>query len=285
MTQLLVNLQWYKIAKLAGAPFSFGSMLYVNCQGSVIDSITPGVKFGGEVTRAVQISRIGHCSGEQAAAIVALQKLFSLSAMFLLLLFAVGYLVDDVPWLSRHTQFIIYGVLLIFLLLFFTVFFAPHRIEKHIQAKGNPRYSWMRKVRGFFLALLNQIKIVRGNKSAWAMLSFLSLLIWLLYPVKMYILAVQFYPGANIAHVTAITFAAYMVALLPIFPGGLGGFEGTMTGLFVAMGIVISDAAVMTVFFRFATFWLVMLVSLVYIAFYKARVKTQNGIAEVRNDN
>ena len=89
-TQLLVNLQWHKMAKFANIPVTFGEMFYINCQGAVIDSITPGVKFGGEVTRAAQISRMAKCSGEQAASLVAAQKLFSLSAFFLINLFAAG---------------------------------------------------------------------------------------------------------------------------------------------------------------------------------------------------
>jgi len=266
-TQLLINFQWFRIAKLSGISVLYRDIFYANSQGAVIDSITPGVKFGGEVTRAVQISRLGNCSGEQAAALVALQKLFSLSAMVFILLFVVGYLIGEVPWLSAwYMQILVYGILLMFLLLFLSIFFMPHRIESYIQAKNTPRFSWTRRVRGFLLTLLNQVKNVREDKMTWVMLSLLSLFIWLLYPVKMYILAIQFYPEANLIHVAAITFAAYMVAMLPIFPGGLGGFEGTMTGLLVAMGIIVSDAIVMTVFFRFATFWFVMLFSLAYVS-------------------
>jgi len=267
VTQLLVSFQWHRIAKLSGISITYRDILYVNSQGAVIDSITPGVKFGGEVTRAVQISRVGNCSGEQGAALVALQKLFSLSAMFFILLFVVGYLAGEVPGLSaRYMQLLVYSVLSLFLLLFFAIFFMPHRIEAYMHTKKAPRFTWTRKLRGFFLMLLNHVKSVRNNKRACMMLALLSLFIWLLYPVKMYILTVQFYPEAGMIHVAAITFAAYMVAMLPVFPGGLGGFEGTMSGLLIAMGMVVSDAVVTTVFFRFATFWFVMLFSIAYVA-------------------
>ena len=270
VSQLLVNLQWHQIAKFTDADVSFGNMFYINCQGAVMDSITPGVKVGGEVTRAVQISRRGNCSGEQAASVVALQKLFSLSAFFFINLFTVGYLIGRVPLLQvRYVQFLVYGILLFFLLLFAGVFIAPRRIKTYLQTRENPRFSWARRVRGFLLTLLDQVVSIRGNTKAWVMLFLLSFFIWLLYPVKMYILAVQFFPAAHAVYVGAVTFAAYMVAMIPIFPGGLGGFEGTMSGLLLAMGFEVSDAVVVTVLFRFVTFWFVLLFGLGFIGFCK----------------
>ena len=266
VSQLLVNLQWHQIAKFTDADVSFGNMFYINCQGAVMDSITPGVKVGGEVTRAVQIGRMGNCSAEQAVAVVALQKLFSLSAFFFINLFTVGYLIGRVPLLQvRYVQFLVYGILLLFLLLFAGIFFAPQRIKAYLQTRENPRFSWMRRVRGFLLTLLDQVASIRKNTKAWVMLSLLSLFIWLLYPVKMYLLAVQFFPDANAVYIGAVTFASYMVAMIPVFPGGLGGFEGTMSGLLLAMGLEVSDAVVVTVLFRFVTFWFVMLLSLGFI--------------------
>jgi len=88
---------------------------------------------------------------------------------------------------------------------------------------------------------------------------------------------VQFMPEVSLAYIAAITFAAYMVAMLPIFPGGLGGFEATMAGLLVAIGFAVSDAAVVTIVFRFITFWLVMLLSLAYCAIYHGRTFTRSG--------
>jgi len=266
ITQLLLNLQWYCISQLAKSPLTFRQMLYINCQGSVIDGITPGVKFGGEVTRAVQISRIGKLPGEQSAAIVATQKIFSLSTLFIILMFVIWYLAGQVPFMqTRYFQFITYGVLLLFLVVFVCVFIIPDAMIKFLQ-KRTPQRLWIRKMYRFMFTLLKQIKSVRKNKTALISLFLLSLLIWLLYPVKMYILAAHFYPANHAVYIGALTFAAYTVAMLPIFPGGLGGFEGTMSALLVSMGYTISDAATMTIAFRFITFWFVMLISLAFIA-------------------
>ena len=267
LSQILINIQWHQIAKLSGVKASFWDMLYINSQGSIMDSITPGVKIGGEITRAVQISRKAGCSGEQSAVIVALQKLFSISALLSIQLFAAGYLIGRMRLLQAfYMQFLIYGVLVLLILIFATIFFMPNRIKVYLQLKKKPRFSWQGKARSFLVALTDRIIYIHKN---WMMLWLLSFIIWLLYPIKIFMLSAQFAPDISIFYIGAIAFAAYMVAMLPIFPGGLGGFEGAMTGLLVLVGLMINDAAVITILFRFATFWFVLLLSLVYIGLYK----------------
>ena len=79
-------------------------------------------------------------------------------------------------------------------------------------------------------------------------------------------------PEINVIYITAATFLAYTVSMLPIFPGGLGGFEGTMAGSLLLIGFTQNDALVVTILFRFATFWFVVLAALVYMAVYKAAI-------------
>ena len=267
ISQLLVNTLWFQIAKLADTPISFGRMLYVNCQGAVMDSITPGVKFGGEITRAVQISRAANCDGGQAATVVALQKLFSLSSFFFILLFAAGLLVGGV---------IVWGLLLLPLLLFMGVLLAPQRVQIFLESRYFAKPSnlaWIRRVRGFLLATLERLIAIRSDKKKMAMLLVLSFVMWFLYPVKLYLIAVQFVHETSVIYIGASGFVAYMVAMLPLFPGGLGGFEGSLSGLLAALGFVLSDAVVVAVLFRFITFWLVMLGSLGFIAVHKISAK------------
>jgi len=214
-----------------------------------MDSITPGVKVGGEVTRAVQIRRIGKCSAEQAAATVAMQKLFSFGAFLLLCVFAVVYLIGEVPSLLPA----VLGIAALILLLTVAVILLR------------------RKLKRFLHALKEHSKALCKNPKACVSLVLLSILIWMIYPVKMYILVMHFFPGANVVYIGAITFISYMVAMIPIFPGGLGGFEATMSGLLIAVGFLGNDAVVVTVLFRFLTFWFVLLLSLAFIGFRKIR--------------
>jgi len=287
---VMVNAQWHKVAQFSRAQLTFRDMFRINCQGAVMDSITPGVKIGGEVTRAVQISRTGNCCNTEAAAVVAVQKLFSLSAFIFINLFALGYLVrtpavQAIPG-ATALQIAVYGVLVSLLVLFLAIFIAPHKLSRALLRKENaaqmsPRATQMlvktdpqhaekpaasHRLRTFALSLLQQVKLVRQNTKACVYLVMLSFAIWLMYPLKMYLLATQIYPDAHAIYLTAVTFAAYLVAMIPLFPGGLGGFEGTMTGLLLLGGFATGSALVITVIFRFFTFWFTMLISLVYLA-------------------
>ncbi|MCL2619521.1 MAG: flippase-like domain-containing protein [Defluviitaleaceae bacterium] len=257
--QLLVNLQWFEITRLVGEKISFRDMFYINSQGALMDSITPGVKFGGEITRGVLISRFANCSGEKAAAMVVLQKMFSVGTLFFVLLFVA----------SDFMGVFAYGAVVLLFLAFITIFAIPDKIKKWMDGRTTPRRKWAVKIRNFSLDLLTQIKSIRKNKKACILLALLSLFIWVFYPVRMYLIVLQFYPEANLVQIAVITFTAYMVAMLPIFPGGLGGFEATMSGFLVATGFAVSNAAVITIFFRFVTFWFVMLLGLAFIGVYK----------------
>ena len=228
-----------------------------------MDAITPGVKFGGEVTRALQISRKANCTIEQGVAVVALQKLFSISGLFIIFVFALGYLFGEVPFLSSWgLRVLMFGILVGFLLLFAAILFVPGRIAGFLQRK-TPRFLFMRRVKGFVLIQLGHVVTAHENKVRFALLFVLVFIIWLLYPIKLYLLVVQMQVGVSFLAVIAVAFMAYMVAMIPIFPGGLGGFEGAMSGFFIGLGFIVSDAIAVTVVFRFITFWLVMLVGLV----------------------
>jgi len=279
ISQLLVNLQWYRVANFSSVQISFRDMFLVNCQGAMIDSITPGVKVGGEVTRAVQISRMADCSGEKAAAVIAVQKLFSLGAFFFINLFAIGFVISGSSMLhSRGLQFTVYGILVFFLLIFVFVFLMPHKIKAFLLRRENRSSSESKigravhKVRAFALNSLSGLISIRSNSGAFIRLLALSFFIWLLYPAKFYLLTMHFYPEAGLIFLGAVTFAAYMVAMIPIFPGGLGGFEATMTGLLPAVGFAQSEALAVAVIFRFFTFWFVMLFSIGYVGLNKIKI-------------
>jgi len=267
-TQLLVNTLWFLIAHKINIPISFLQMLYVNCQGSIIDAITPGVKFGGEVTRGVQISRVANCTGEVSATLIALQKLFSLSAMLFVMLFAVGY------YFTGPTRLLVVGMLLLLLSVFCGVLVAPGRVEEYFRTKNASRFLWIRKARGFLISLMGQVAIIRENIKGSVFLFVLALLIWLLYPMKLYLLAMHIMPDVSVIQMIAVAFVPYLVAMIPILPGGVGGFEGAMSGLMIASGFIVSEAVAVTIVFRFITFWFVMLMGLGFISLYRTKVKS-----------
>jgi len=255
-TQLLVNLQWWQVARHAKVPLSYGKMLYINCQGTIVDAITPGVKFGGEVTRAVRISQAGECSHTQAASVVAVQKLFSLGALFL-----VGAVY--VPLLAA-------GFLCICV-----VFVVPKHMMALLQRKKS-RFNWAAKLQAFLLEFLLHVIVMRKQPLTCIRFFALAAIIWLIYPLKMYILTAQVAPCVGLIRAGGVAIVSYMVAMIPVFPGGLGGFEGAMTGLLVYEGVYAPDAFAVAVLFRAVTFWFVVGVSVVGVAYLSLQAKRSN---------
>ncbi len=262
VTQLLLNRQWQRIANFAGIKLSFGRMLYINAQGSIMEAITPGVKVGGEITRAVQIARFSSCSRSQAAVVTALQKLFSLTAFVLINLAAAVYLSRQSTILDNSlVRLAVYTALGLLLTVFLLILIMSH--------KKPPSHPWLGAVRRFFTNLLEQIHLFENNKKELAIQFALALLIWLLYPIKLYLLVCQFQADPPLIYIASITFIAYLIGMLPLFPGGLGGFEGTMSSLLTGIGLPLGSSAAITVIFRFITFWFVIILSLVYTAVYR----------------
>lgn len=253
-TQLLINWQWHVIAKAIEKPVPYQNMIYINSQGAVVDAITPGVKIGGEITRGVMLTKVGGYTPTQAGALVAIQKLFSIGALGVVLLLVANHMAT---WVA--------------LLVFAPVVLAPGNVKGYLLKKKAPSHRLLHKVWAGSVTLLGYLQLIKANKKAFALLCGLSLLIWALYPVKAYILVWQFYTGIHFTYVAGITFGAYMVAMLPIFPGGAGGYEGTMTALLVATGLDINYALAIAMLFRFITFWLVMLMGAVYVWVYKLK--------------
>ncbi|MCL2222159.1 MAG: flippase-like domain-containing protein [Oscillospiraceae bacterium] len=251
VTQLLVNLQWFSIAKTIGIKISFLDMFNVNSQGAIVDSITPGVKFGGEVTRAMRLSRVCDITNEQSVALVALQKIFSTSVFLVLCLASAFFLLGEMPYL----WLVLIGVFVLLAVIGFVVFLLRGRIKSYI------------------LTLKGNLAALRSKPKFCVLMLLLGLLIWLIYPVKLLILTSEMISATDILFIASSTFAAYLVALAPIFPGGIGGFEGTMSALLVAVGFALNDALAVTVLFRFFTFWFVLLLSLAFIGVYKVKKK------------
>ena len=271
VTQLMINFQWHQVAKSFTSPIKFTEMLYLNAQAQIIH-IAPAGHIGGDVFRAVQIKRAGNISGEQSASIVAIQKLFSLGAFFTISLLSIGFFIGEVPWLQEtYIRFLLYGLLFIILAVLSSIFIIPHKISGFFKSKwkNESRFLWVNKLRLFIITSLEHVVYLRKSPKLLAKLTAIAMCIWALYPLKLYLLAFHLMPGINILHISAATFLSYTVAMIPIFPGGLGGFEVTMTSFLYFLGFTQSGALVITVLFRFATFWFITLLSLLYMAVHR----------------
>jgi uncharacterized protein (TIRG00374 family) len=61
---------------------------------------------------------------------------------------------------------------------------------------------------------------------------------------------------ADLSIVLLAYVGAQLLGMIPITPGGLGFVEAGLTGLLVLAGVSAGDAAVATLLYRLASFWL-----------------------------
>lgn len=268
ISQLLVNYQWCRIGKIMGGEYNFFKMLYVNARGMIIESVTPGVKIGGEVTRALLLKNELKYSAQEAATLVTIQKMVSFSSFFMINFIAFTHLSSEMESFKSVVKIIVY-VFLIFIigLLVLTLVFTSF-LEVKIK-KILPNHRWTEIVHRYMITLLSNIKVLKGIKGEMYKQFLLSLLIWILFPVKMILLVHLFSTNFDWIMLVEITFISYMVGMIPLLPGGIGSFEATMVSLLILMHINPNDALVITLLFRFITFWFVILISILYAGIWR----------------
>lgn len=266
-TQLLLNYQWFEITKISGGKIKFLSMLNINSHGTVAEAITPGVKIGGEVIRAVLLKKEGIETAD-AAAIVAVQKMISLSAFFVLIIGALIYFIIFYNIFNIYLNIVVIIVLSAFIVLFISILFYPQRFNK-FASNAKPKSKFKAVLQSFFKSVIDKSSELKNRGMGLQKQMLISFIIWFLFPLKLILLANFLNIQADLIYLCAVTFICYIVSMLPLLPGGLGSFEASMTALFVVIGTAVEQAAAAAFIFRFFTFWLVVLLSVTYSLLYK----------------
>lgn len=279
VTQFLLLLQWLFISKkVVGSKVTLRQILYIFTRGTVVEAITPGAKIGGEVTRVYYLKKDCGASTENACNVVIIQKSISMSVLLTICVASFFYLNTLLAnFISIPIRIIIavVSIVLIFLMLWLLFFssqlsnFLSKRKSKALLKIGNfaTKYSLATNTLG------------RGS---WLLQFTLSLLIWGLFPFKMVVLAKAMGIELSTIVLLAITMTSYMMGMLPLTPGGVGTFEGTMISLFILLGVTSAVSVTATVIFRFVTFWFVVLTSALITVIF--RVCTKSKTASEQSD-
>ncbi len=268
ITQFSLNYQWYRLCKVLRLPVSFKKLLVVNSYGMVVDAANPGEKVGGEVARVVQLNRILGFHTNQSTSLVTIQKSLSLVSLVILNTLAVIVLSNKVSFLSSlYTRVLLVAILLsMAALLVYALFFTPrlnNRVQK-IKSQGKVA-TWVKR----WIEDFSQNTRTIGNRSGeWTFQILLSVGIWALFPLKLYLIVSQ-YATINLFALFAITFISYFAAMIPLLPGGIGTFEAAMSGMLIAYSLSVEGAIAISLIFRFITFWFVVLFSIAVILFWK----------------
>lgn len=248
ITILLSSYIWYALLK---REIPFIKVLTTYLTGSLLESITPAIKLGGEAVKVYLFSRLSSISYLDLMTILMAQKYISLLPFLLLSLLVL------VPALFLYSlPPALYLSLLLLGLLFF-IFFLPRE-------RGHKREEKWSRLPGF-------LKTIASARKRWPSvmscrerreLLLVSTSIWLLYPVKIFLVARSLAAITDPIHSTISTFSAYIISMIPLLPGGLGTFEGSLAFFFTLTGNPHTEGLAIALTARLITFYLPLIFSI-----------------------
>lgn len=245
LTICLINIQWNIISRKKTRKSNLYEISMVNFKGNILDGITPGVKLGGELARAVELKNRLDIPIEDTKDIIIIQKVFSISGLIILSFLSILWLFflgGDLYELVARFRFYILGFYLIALGLFFYVLKSKKILKEDF------------KISKIFTSSLDLgLNII------------ISIAIWGIFPVKMKVLSLGFNESINFISLCGITYITYVMGMIPILPGGMGTFEGSMILLLSSQGIGAEKGLLMTLVFRGVTFWYEFLLSIIVV--------------------
>lgn len=262
ISMLLITFQWKIIVKVTKNKISFLQMFMINLMGTFVESITPAVKAGGEATKVIMLKKVLESDSGNAIAIVGVQKTISAITFASLSILSVFYYLLTVAIDSNAMIFLFFalvitlGIVLLMVLLMVRANIVFHLIMKISFLKKyedtiNKSYDQF----NYSMALFKECPGILKRQF------FLSFCIWILFPVKTYLIMSFLGVSLHFFTVAAITYLTYMIGMIPLLPGGIGSFEASVVFLLLPLGVANHDGLSIAILLRFVTFWFVFLVS------------------------
>lgn len=271
VTESLLSYQWYRIAGNLSLAGTFSSHFSANCVESFFDAISPGAKIGGEAMRVVFLKEELDYSNQDALSLLAIQKAFSVSSFLVL---AIGSSCFVFSKIAAGESFLLRAFLLalaVFLLGFVLYFFLrSERLYSRLHSRET-KGKVLQAIEKWLEAFNRHMMKIKSEPKEFVLQFLISFGVWFLYPAKLFLL-VSFFKPVNIFSLLAVVFVSYFLGNLPIFPGGLLAFEGSMTLLLVSLFYIPYETAIaLSIIFRFVTYWFVLLLSMGGIFLWKSK--------------
>ncbi|ADU31042.1 lysylphosphatidylglycerol synthase transmembrane domain-containing protein [Evansella cellulosilytica] len=250
-TILLINYQWVELAKRVFPTIRFKEMLTIQMIGTFAESITPAAKTGGEAVKVILLRKTFRSNYGEAIALVSVQKLISMLAFFPIATISFIFMWRNMSIATISVnQFQFYIIIIVTTSLFM---YIVYKLKDRVA-----------KIKELMSGFKEQVKKITNHRRNCAKQLLLSLIVWALFPVKAYFISMALQMNVNLLTISAVTFVAYLIALLPLTPGGIGTFEGAVIVLLQEFHIGIEEALIFAVILRFITYWFVILISFIY---------------------
>ncbi len=280
-SSLLVAYRWHYLLQKKHHTLPLTTIYAITMTGSFVENATPSSRLGGEATKMYLFHRYTSHSYSDLAGITLCLKYFSL--MPLLIIISIFL----IPGIMRFDMPPITYVAFAFLVAFVSLLaFIYHRGGKNEESRNNseeipsskndftPKRTSLFSLNNFssfikekYQAISNFTRqasihsrniITTGDR---VILILISIFIWGLYPLKVYLVVTMLGFGLDIFTIAIVSFSAYLVSLLPLSPGGLGLFEGSMVFMFALVGISPPQGLAIALLSRLVIYWFPLLIS------------------------
>lgn len=278
-TLLLVAFQWYSLIKKIESSVTLREVFFVHMAGKFVESVTPSSKFGGESAKLFLLkNKIGIAYKEVLASLLAHKYISMLPFVVICILFlSLAPFTFTLPTIV----YISFGGLIIgFLFLSILIFFVGVKRDKKVKRQKSKTKGFLQKIKNKISKAISYLR--ESSERARDLLSkrrrnellLISVIIWCVYPLKTYLVGTAV--GLEISLFVSViaTYSAYLISMLPVSPGGLGTFEGTMALIFSLNGLTFTDGMAIALLTRSVTFWFPFFLS----AFFTAYLARMNDI-------
>ena len=256
LTLSLTTYQWYylinKFEKL-----SFLNVFLISLTGNFVESVTPSSKLGGESVKIYLFKQKTDFSYQKLTTFLLAHKYVLLSPFLIICL--ISLVVASLRYNVPQAVYVSFTILTVSVGTLIAVIY----LGRDDNSKAKSRYFVIRK-------LLEGIDFIKKSaaevntvlsKTDRNKLFMISFLIWGLYPVKIYLTAMVLGLSLSLPLAIIVTYTAYLVSMLPITPGGLGTFEGSMTVILSLNGFLLAEGMAIALLARSITYWFPLFIS------------------------
>ncbi|WGI18125.1 lysylphosphatidylglycerol synthase transmembrane domain-containing protein [Methanonatronarchaeum sp. AMET-Sl] len=257
-TTLLVNYQWKYIIERAGNYIGFWKTYILLRAGYFVELVTPSSKLGGEAAKIILFRHNTEMGYTDSTAVMLAQKYISLIPFLAIasIFTFLGYFMFGLPEIT----FLGLGFLALIVLSLVGLAVWSRYWDEPVVEAGEGLINKAVSALGFLReASYESSKIL--SKKDFTLLFSISIFIWLLYPVKVWIVGYMLGYEIGFVFIVVVTYVSYLVSLLPITPGGLGTFEGSMAVFFSINGFSFAEGLAIALVSRVVTYWFPLLIS------------------------
>jgi len=263
ITQTMLAYKWHLMANAMMYKITFAKIFAIHLVGTLVGNITPAAKIGGEPAQIYLLCKEG-AALKDVLAITIIDKYIGILSFTTILFAAFMHVAVKFTLPSSLALFML--LLLISILGVSTGIFFHMREEVLVKILK----SGLRLIEQFKPIRLDAENVISGFKYSMRRVMhhkiilvqslFIFIVVWLLYPLKIYIIFHTLGNNVDFGLVAFVTLASFLIGMIPALPGGIGLYELSAIALYSTLGIPLAEATVAVIIGRVFTFWFVSLI-------------------------